>query len=224
MKGVIISLAIVMIGLLLLQANQISTLQAKVEALHVTQSQAMSGPNLRGTRNAGGLPKATIDMQIALQNTSDELTKSFSKMLEEQQAYLTEQQLNSLNEYFQSEAFEARLWAITQSFILDFSHPANAKALQEHMSEQKQAYREEELRRNPIRAVTNNLRQISSAADQYFLEKGKDEVRIEDLIGPNKYIGSLKPILGESYEGMVIRMGEPIRVTLQNREVVELDF
>lgn len=184
----------------------------------------MSGPNLRGTRNAGGLPKATIDMQIALQNTSDELTKSFSKMLEEQQAYLTEQQLNSLNEYFQSEAFEARLWAITQSFILDFSHPANAKALQEHMSEQKQTYREEELRRNPIRAVTNNLRQISSAADQYFLEEGKDEVRIEDLIGPNKYIGSLKPILGESYEGMVIRMGEPIRVTLQNREVVELDF
>jgi len=92
------------------------------------------------------------------------------------------------------------------------------------MREQRQAYREEELRRNPSKAVTNNLRQISSAAEQYFLEEGKDEVRIEDLIGPGKYIGSLKPILGESYEGMVIKMGEPVRVTLQTGEVVEYEF
>jgi len=55
-----------------------------------------------------------------LENGASELAESVAKMLEEQQALLAEQQLDALDDYFQSEAFEARLWAITQSFILRF--------------------------------------------------------------------------------------------------------
>jgi len=74
------------------------------------------------------------------------------------------------------------------------------------------------------KTVMNNLRMIASAADQYFLEEGKTEVKIEDLIGEGKYIRSLEPVAGESYEGMIIKVGEPIRVTLGNGEVIEIDF
>lgn len=75
------------------------------------------------------------------------------------------------------------------------------------------------------KAVTNNLRQIASAAQQYFLEEGKNEVRIEDLIGPDKYIRSLEPVAAESYEGMVITTSdESISVTLGNGDVVSIDF
>jgi len=50
MKGITISLAIVVIGLLLFQANQIHSLQSKVEALHATQRQATSDAAEVGSR------------------------------------------------------------------------------------------------------------------------------------------------------------------------------
>lgn len=74
------------------------------------------------------------------------------------------------------------------------------------------------------KAVTNNLRQIAAAADQYFLEEGKTSVRIENLVGPNKYIRELNPVAGESYEGMIIEAGTDISVTLGNGEVITCKF
>jgi type IV pilus assembly protein PilA len=38
------------------------------------------------------------------------------------------------------------------------------------------------------KAVLNNIRQITSAADQHFLENGVTTVAIADLIGADKYI------------------------------------
>lgn len=49
------------------------------------------------------------------------------------------------------------------------------------------------------KAVLNNLRQIASAADQYFIEEGETIVTLDKLIGPDKYIRSLEPIAGEDY-------------------------
>lgn len=75
------------------------------------------------------------------------------------------------------------------------------------------------------KAVTNNLRQIASAADQYFLEEGKTEVNIEDLVGPDKYLRKLEPVAGESYEGMVISTSDKaIEVELEDGTVVSIPF
>jgi len=74
------------------------------------------------------------------------------------------------------------------------------------------------------KAVTNNLRQIASAADQYFLENGVTEVQIDQLVGEDGYIRLLNPVAGESYEGMVIRQGEDIRVTLGDGSVISMPF
>ena len=49
------------------------------------------------------------------------------------------------------------------------------------------------------RQVTNNLRQISAASEQYFLEQGVTTVRLDQLVGPDKYIRELKPADGEDY-------------------------
>lgn len=72
-------------------------------------------------------------------------------------------------------------------------------------------------------AVLNNLRQISSASEQYFLEYGVDEVAIEKLIGPDAYIRDLESYAGESYDGLILRPGETISVTLGNGETVSYD-
>jgi type IV pilus assembly protein PilA len=74
------------------------------------------------------------------------------------------------------------------------------------------------------KAVTNNLRQIASAADQYFLENGVTEVSIDKLVGEGGYIRVLKPVAGESYEGMIIQQGEDISVVLENGSVISMPF
>ena len=50
-----------------------------------------------------------------------------------------------------------------------------------------------------VKQVTNNLRQIAAASDQYFLEYGISTVRLDQLVGPDKYIRELKPADGEDY-------------------------
>lgn len=76
------------------------------------------------------------------------------------------------------------------------------------------------------RAITNNLRQLSAAADQYFLEHGRPEVSVSDLVGleSHKYIKVLTSVDGESYENLVIRQGEPISVVRRNGERVTYSY
>jgi len=54
-------------------------------------------------------------------------------------------------------------------------------------------------------AITNNLRQIASAADQYFLDKGVTSVDVVNLLGTDAtdYIKSLSIIAGETYPTVV---------------------
>lgn len=44
-----------------------------------------------------------------------------------------------------------------------------------------------------------NVRQLAAAADQYYLEYSTSEAKFNDLVGPEKYIPSIKPIIGEQY-------------------------
>ena len=49
------------------------------------------------------------------------------------------------------------------------------------------------------KAVTNNLRQIASAAQQYFLEEGVTTVQVSSLLGAGNYINSLETVATETY-------------------------
>src|SRR6266851_5449369 len=52
-----------------------------------------------------------------------------------------------------------------------------------------------------IKAVTNNLRQLASAAQQYMLDKGVTQAAYTDLVGTatDAYIRSISPVAGEDY-------------------------
>jgi tetratricopeptide (TPR) repeat protein len=52
-----------------------------------------------------------------------------------------------------------------------------------------------------IKAVTNNLRQLTSAAQVYMLDKGVTEARYQDIVGTgtDDYIQSVTPVMGEDY-------------------------
>jgi type IV pilus assembly protein PilA len=49
------------------------------------------------------------------------------------------------------------------------------------------------------KAITNNLRQVGSAAQQYFLEEGVTSVALGDLVGPDKYINQIETVASETY-------------------------
>jgi len=62
------------------------------------------------------------------------------------------------------------------------------------------------------KAVLNNARQLSSAADQYFMESGVSTVTLFDLIGPTTYIKALNSVASEAYpagftQGTTITVG-----------------
>lgn len=49
------------------------------------------------------------------------------------------------------------------------------------------------------KAVLNNARQLSSGADQYFLENGVSTVAYSDLVGSDKYVKAVNTAANESY-------------------------
>jgi type IV pilus assembly protein PilA len=55
------------------------------------------------------------------------------------------------------------------------------------------------------KAVLNNLRQLGSAADQYFLEKGASFVASADLVGSSSthYIKQIQTVAAESYDANI---------------------
>ena len=62
------------------------------------------------------------------------------------------------------------------------------------------------------KAVLNNMRQLGSAADQYFLENGTSTVNVTSLVGATAYIKSLSTVASETYP-TTYTQGTPITVT-----------
>ena len=62
------------------------------------------------------------------------------------------------------------------------------------------------------KAVTNNMRQLGAAADQYFLEQGVATVAIANLVGSSAYVKALSTVANESYP-LTFTQGNPIIVT-----------
>ena len=62
------------------------------------------------------------------------------------------------------------------------------------------------------KAIRNNLRQLASAADQYFIENGVTTVSLSDIVGADAYVESLDTVAGETYPA-TITQGTDIAVT-----------
>jgi type IV pilus assembly protein PilA len=64
------------------------------------------------------------------------------------------------------------------------------------------------------KAVTNNLRQLSAAADQYYLENGVSQVASSLLVGTNssQYIKNVQTVAGETYLG-TLTQGSAVTAT-----------
>lgn len=75
------------------------------------------------------------------------------------------------------------------------------------------------------KAITNNLRQIASAAQQYMLETGESQVSVKELIGPNGFFDDIQSVAGESYDDIVISIKDTeISVTLPDGQVISYSF
>ncbi len=61
-----------------------------------------------------------------------------------------------------------------------------------------------------IQAMVNNLRQLSTAAQQYMMDKGVTQAGYYDLVGTttNDYIRSVAPVMGEDYTGLFLNQSD----------------
>ena len=66
------------------------------------------------------------------------------------------------------------------------------------------------------KAIVNNLRQLSAAAQQYFLEFGVTQVDYDDLVGDGKYIKTIQKVAGETYPTTIDQDDTQIGVTGAN--------
>ena len=66
------------------------------------------------------------------------------------------------------------------------------------------------------KAILNNLRQLAAAADQYYLENGKNKATLDELVGETKYVRKLVPVDGEDYRQIEFAQGKALRVTTQS--------
>jgi len=75
------------------------------------------------------------------------------------------------------------------------------------------------------KTLVNNLRQLASGADQYFLEEGVTAVASEDLIGTNSYIKAFEPVSddGDNYTA-TINQGTAISAAMPDGTVVSIEF
>jgi len=75
-------------------------------------------------------------------------------------------------------------------------------------------------------AIRNNLRMITSAAQQYMLDKGVTEVRYQDLVsGPSPLIPPAHSFAGEDYSNLIIRQTSTrITVTTASGQVISYDL
>lgn len=53
------------------------------------------------------------------------------------------------------------------------------------------------------KAIRNNLRQLASGADQYFIENGVTTVLLSDLVGEDAYVEPLDVVAGETYPSRI---------------------
>jgi type IV pilus assembly protein PilA len=49
------------------------------------------------------------------------------------------------------------------------------------------------------KAVTNNMRQLGAASDQYFLENGVSTAQLTSLVGSSAYVKALSTVANEAY-------------------------
>src|SRR6185436_17995104 len=49
------------------------------------------------------------------------------------------------------------------------------------------------------KTVLSNARQLSAAADQYYLENGVSTVALTALVGSDKYVKQINTVAGETY-------------------------
>lgn len=68
--------------------------------------------------------------------------------------------------------------------------------------------------------VLNNLRQLSAAADQFYLENGVSTTTYEKLVGPTNYVKGIKPADGENYQALRFEQGRTLEVTTNQGYVI----
>jgi hypothetical protein len=69
-------------------------------------------------------------------------------------------------------------------------------------------------------SIVSNLQILNEAAEKYYTEHDTTTTTYEQLVGPDKYVPSIKSIEGEDYRSLLFKKGHPLRLYLKDGRVV----
>ena len=73
------------------------------------------------------------------------------------------------------------------------------------------------------RLIMNYLRQIEAARDQFVLENGHAPASVDELVGFDRYIKTVRPVSGEDYSSLSMASGQLLSVTTADGMTVTYD-
>ena len=74
------------------------------------------------------------------------------------------------------------------------------------------------------KTITNNLRQMASGADQYFLENGATIVDSADIVGSDNYVKEFGSVAGEIYPTQMTTALSALSATTASGITVSISF
>jgi hypothetical protein len=69
-------------------------------------------------------------------------------------------------------------------------------------------------------SILENLQILDAAANKYYSDNDATSTTFEQLVGPEKYIASVRPIEGEDYRSLLFKKGHPLRLYMKDGSVI----
>ena len=69
-------------------------------------------------------------------------------------------------------------------------------------------------------SILENLQILNDAANKYYRDNDTTSTTFEQLVGPEKYIASIKSIEGEDYRSLLFKKGHPLRLYMKDGRVI----
>jgi formylmethanofuran dehydrogenase subunit D len=73
---------------------------------------------------------------------------------------------------------------------------------------------------SPGTSMVANLQILNEAAEKYYTDHDTTTTTYEQLVGPDKYIPSIKSVEGEDYRSLLFKKGHSLRLYLKDGRVV----
>jgi hypothetical protein len=100
------------------------------------------------------------------------------------------------------------------------NRPPGAAPLQQSPQQPQQLQSPQERIDSQNERIQENLRKLDEAANKFYADHDETTTTLEQLVGPGKYLPSIRRVAGEDYRTLLFKKGRPLRLYLRDGRVI----